>query len=168
MTTIAVPPTGSPEWRNIYRTPPDVKLNIPAGTWCPIDDTTLQIRPYGWTCPTCKGAWNFQGTDGRWLTELDGQAPSVRWRPSALAMLAGLAGCAAIGAALAYLLNSLDQRLMWCLAAAIAVAAAAIPAYAWAVRMIDNFPYRNNRIVAVHDQAIRALPTASGEASDEQ
>jgi hypothetical protein len=167
MTTISVPPTGSPAWRDIYRTPPDVKLNIPAGTWCPIDDTTLQIRLDGWSCPTCKGAWNFQGTGGRWLTE-PGQAPSVRWRPSTVTMLAGLVACAAIGAALAFLLNSLDEQLVWWLSAVIAVTAAAIPTYAWAARKIDGFPYRHNRVIAVHDRHAPALPAAQGEASDEQ
>jgi hypothetical protein len=156
MTTIAVPPAGSPAWRGIYPTPPDVRLDIPAGTWCPLDDTTLQIRLDGWGCSTCKAAWNFQGQAGRWLSEPE--ATTVHWRPSAVTMLAE---CAAIAAALVALLGTLDERLVWLLAAAIAIAAAAVPTYAWVARKIADFPYRHNRVIAVHDRSSRTLPAAT-------
>ena len=155
MTTFAVPPAGSPAWRRHYPTPPDVKLNIPAGTWCPIDDTTLQNRPDGWSCPTCKAAWNFHGLAGRWLDE-----PTVRWRPSAVLVLAGLAGCAAAAAALVAVLGELDQRLLWWLSAAIAAAAVLYVAAGWLSRQIADWPYRHNRVIGPVDR--------DGEVSDER
>jgi hypothetical protein len=161
MTTFAVPPVGSPAWREIYKLPPDVKT----GTWCPIDDTTLQFRPDGWTCPECKAAWNLQGRGGRWLPESDDAVvASVRWRPSAPTMLVGVIGCAVAGFGLATLLNRLDEQLAWLVSAVIALAAAAIPTYAWVVRKIEDFPYRHN---TVHARPVRALPTDTGEVPNE-
>jgi hypothetical protein len=163
MTTFAVPPAGSPAWRRHYPSPPDVKLNIPAGTWCPIDDTTLQNRPDGWDCPTCKAAWNFHGLAGRWLDE------PVRWRPSAVLVLAGLAGCAAAAAVLVAVLGELDQRLVWWLSAAIAAATVLYVAAGWLSRQIADRPYRHNRVIATYDSVEQAMAApVAGEVSDER
>jgi hypothetical protein len=128
MTTFAVPPAGSPAWREIYPTPPDVRLDLGAGRWCPLDDSTLQIRLDGYGCPRCRAAWDFQGLSGRWLAEVQAAevAPSVHWRPSAPLVLAGLAGSAFAAIGLVALLSALDEHLVLLFAALIAAAAAAI------------------------------------------
>ena len=58
MTTFAVPPAGSPMWREIYPAPRDVRFDV--GPFCPIDDTHLHSERQsglpGWVCPTY-GAW---------------------------------------------------------------------------------------------------------------
>ena len=146
MTTIAVPPTGSPAWREIYQSPPDVQT----GRWCPIDDTTLKIRLDGYGCPACGAAWDFQGRAGRWLTDTAAVAvatPAVRWRPSAVAVLAGLAGCAVLAAALAALLGALDEHLVLLFAAVIAATAVAVVLVVLAGRTRDWARYRHNRVI---------------------
>lgn len=164
MTTFAVPPVGSPVWREIYKLPPDVKT----GNWCPLDDTTLQVRLDGWSCPECKGAWNFHGRDGRWLPASDDAvATPVRWRPSAPTMLVGVIGCAVAGFGLAMLLNRLDEQLALLLSAVIALAAAAIPSYSWVVRKVEDFPYRHNKVTKAYARPVRALPAGTAEVPDE-
>lgn len=156
MTTFAVPPTGSPVWREIYTTPPDVQT----GQWCPIDDTTLRVRLDGWGCPGCRAAWDFHGTHGRWLADTAALAvghPPVRWRRSALTVLASVAGCAVVAVGLVALLGAFDERLVWWLAAAIAVATVAVPTFAWVARKVDDFPYRHNRVTAVQDHPTPTL-----------
>lgn len=165
MTTIAVPPAGAPAWREIYRLPPNVRT----GTWCPIDDTTLQVRLDGWSCPTCKAAWNFHGQDGRWLPETAPVQPvTVRWRPSAVTLLVGIIGCAIAGFGLATLLNKLDDLVVWLLSSVVAIAAAGIPTYAWVVRKIDDFPYRHNKVTKVYARPVRALQAGTEEVPDER
>jgi hypothetical protein len=151
MTTIAVPPTGSPAWREIYQSPPDVQT----GRWCPIDDTTLKIRLDGYGCPACGAAWDFHGRAGRWLADTAAVAvvaPAVRWRPSEVLVLAGVAGCAVTAAVLVLLLGVLGERLQWWPAAMLAVLAAAVPAYAWVARKVDDWPYRHNRVIGPVDR----------------
>jgi hypothetical protein len=148
MTTFAVPPAGAPAWREIYRTPPDVRLDIPAGTWCPIDDTTLRSRLDGWACPMCGAAWNFRGTGGRWLADTAAVAtvePTVRWRVSPTAA-AGVAGCALVAAGLVDVLTQLDERLVWWLSAAVGAAAVLLLAGAWLSGQIENSRFRHNTV----------------------
>jgi hypothetical protein len=148
MTTFAVPPTGSPAWREIYPTPPDVRLDLGAGVWCPIDDTTLQIRLDGYGCPRCRAAWDFRGLSGRWLAEVASAevAPSVRWRPSPATVAAGIAGCALVAAGLVVVLTQLDERLVWWLSAVIGAAAVLIVAGAWLAGQFENRRYRHNTV----------------------
>ena len=145
MTTFAVPPTGSRAWRELHPTPPNARLYT-VGPYCPLDDTMLQERADGFSCPLCWAAWDFHGMAGRWLTE-----PPARRRPSAGAVLAGLAGCAAVAAALVAVLGELDQRLLWWLAAAIAAAALLYVAAGWLSGRIADWPYRHNRVLGTVD-----------------
>jgi hypothetical protein len=165
MTTFTVPPAGSPAWREIYLTPPDVRV----GRWCPIDDHELRIRLDGWGCPRCAAAWDFHGLAGRWLADtaaaMATAAPAVRWRPSAVAVLAGGAGCAAAADALVAVLGGLDQRLLWWLSAAIAAAAVLYVAAGWLSRQIADRLYRHNRVIATYDSVEQAL--GGPEVSDE-
>jgi hypothetical protein len=166
MKTFTVPPIASPVWREIYLVPPDVRT----GRWCPIDDTTLQIRLDGWACPRCGAAWDFQGLAGWWLTdttEVIAVAPTVRWRPSAVAVLTGLAGCAVTAAFLVAGLSDLDERLLLWLIAVVATAAVLLPTAGWLSRRIADWPYRHNRVLGTYDYVEQALaaPTSS-EARD--
>jgi hypothetical protein len=166
MTTFTVPRVGSPVWRRIYLVPPDVRT----GRWCPIDDTTLQIRLDGWACPTCGAAWDFQGLAGRWLADSAAvvAVPAVRWRPSAVAVLTGLAGCAVAAAVLVAGLGALDDRVLLWLIAVVAAAAGLLPVAGWLSRRVADWPYRHNRLLGTYDSVGRALaaPTSS-EVSDE-
>jgi hypothetical protein len=161
MTTFVVPPAGSPAWREIYPTPPDVRLDLGAGRWCPLDDTTLQIRLDGYGCPRCRAAWDFQGLSGRWLAEVTSAevAPSVRWRPSALLVLAGLAGSAFAAAGLVALLSTLDEHLVLLFAAVIAAAAAAIVLVPLTGRIRDGIRDRHTAV---------CVPRVDGEVRDER
>lgn len=145
MTTFAVPPAGSPAWREIYPSPPNAQLYT-VGPYCPLDDTVLRERPDGFGCPLCCAAWDFHGLTGRWLDE-----PVVRWRPSAVTIVTGLAGCAATAAALSAVLGELDQRLVWWLAAAAAAAAVLYVAAVWVSGRIADWPYRHNRVLGTVD-----------------
>lgn len=154
MTTFAVPPTGSPAWREIYQTPPDVRT----GRWCPIDDTTLQIRLDGYGCPSCGAAWDFQGLAGRWLAETAPVAvvePAARWRLSPAAAAAGVAGCALVAAGLVAVLDQLDERLLGWLSAVVAAAAVLMVAGAWLARKAEDRRYRHNRVLRVVDGEVR-------------
>jgi hypothetical protein len=165
MTTVAVPPTGSPAWRQIHPTPPNAPLYT-VGPYCPLDDTVLQERADGFGCPICSAAWDFHGLAGRWLDE-----PAVRWRPSAVLVLAG---CAIAAAGLVTLLHMLDEHLVLLFAALIAAAAVAIVLIPLAGRARDWARYRHNRVTAVYDsveqaEAYTRLEQALGssEVSDE-
>lgn len=147
MTTFAVPPAGSPAWRRLQPTPPNAQLYT-VGPYCPIDDTMLKERADGFGCPLCSAAWDFYGLAGRWPAE-----PAVRWRPSAVVVLAGLAGCAAAAAVLVAVLGELDQRLLWWLGAVIAAAAVLYVAAGWLSRQVADWPYRHNRVIATYDSA---------------
>ena len=169
MTTFAVPPTGSLAWRKIHPTPPNAQLYT-VGPYCPLDDTVLQERVDGFGCPICLAAWDFHGLAGRWLDE-----PAVRWRPSAVVVVAGLAGCAVAAVALVAVLGELDQRLLWWLSAAIAAAAVLYVAAGWRSGRIADRPYRHNRVTAVYDSVEQARAYArveqalgGSEVSDEQ
>ncbi|WP_433732568.1 hypothetical protein ACQP2Y_46755 (plasmid) [Actinoplanes sp. CA-051413] len=154
MTTFAVPPTGSPAWREIYQTPPDVQT----GRWCPIDDTTLVVRLDGWSCPACGAAWDFQGLAGRWLADTAAVTtiePAARWRLSPPAAMAGVAGCALAAAGMVAVLGELDERLVWWLAAVVGAAAVLLLAGAWLARQLEDRRHRHNRV----------LRTVEGEAS---
>jgi hypothetical protein len=140
MTTFAVPPTGSPAWRQIHPIPPNAPLYT-VGPYCPLDDTVLRERADGFGCPACSAAWDFHGLAGRWLDE-----PAVRWRPSALLVLAGLAGCAAVAAGLVALLNMLDEHLVLLFAAVIAAAAVAVVLVPLVGRARDWARYRHNTV----------------------
>ena len=74
--------------------------------------------------------------------------PAVRWRPSAVVVLAGLAGCAAAAGVLVAVLAGLDGRLVWWLVAATAAASALYPVAGWLSRRIADWPYRHNRLGA--------------------
>jgi hypothetical protein len=162
MTTFAVPPAGSPAWRQIYPTPPNAALYT-VGPYCPLDDIQLQERADGFGCPVCSAAWNFHGLAGRWLTD----TMTVRWRPSAALVLSGLVGCAATAAVLAAMLGDLDQRLVWWLIAAIATAAVLYVTAGWLSRQVAEWPYRHNQVLGVYDSAEQALTDlAAGEVSD--
>jgi hypothetical protein len=145
MTTIAVPPAGSSAWRQIHPTPPNAPLYT-VGPYCPLDDTVLQERADGLGCPVCSAGWDFHGLAGRWLDE-----PVVRWRPSALFVMAGLVGCATVAAGMVALLNGLNEHLVLLFAAVIAAAAAAIVLVALAGRGRDWARYRHNRVLPVID-----------------
>jgi hypothetical protein len=149
MTTFAVPPAGSPSWRQIHPTPPNAQLYT-VGPFCPLDDTLLQERADGFGCPVCSAAWDFHGLAGRWLAE-----PAVRWRPSAVMVPAGMAGCAATAAALVAVLGQLDQRLLGWLSAAIAAAVVLYVAAGWLSRQIAGWPYRHNRVIGSIDGEVR-------------
>jgi len=149
MTTFAVPPAGSPAWRQIHPSPPNAPLYT-VGPFCPLDDTQLQERADGFGCPVCSAAWDFHGLAGRWLAE------PVRWRPSAVVVLAGLAGCAATAAALVAVLGELDRRLLWWLIGAIAAAVVLYVAAGWLSRQIADWPYRHNRVIATYDSVEQA------------
>lgn len=158
MTTYAVPPTGSPAWREIYPVPPLLRLET-VGPWCPLDDSRLQTREDGWGCTACTAGWDFYGESARWLPSAAELAvPAVRWRPSALLVLAGLAGCAAAAAALVALLSTLDEHLVLLFAAVIAAAAVAVVLVPLAGRTRDWARYRHN--------TVRVLD-ADGEVRDE-
>ena len=152
MTTFAVPPAGSPAWREIHPTPPNARLYT-VGPYCPLDETVLKERADGFVCPVCSAAWDFHGLAGRWLAETE---PAVRWRPSAVVVLAGLAGCAAAAVALVAVLGGLDQRLLWWLSAAIAAAAVLYVAAGWLSGRIADWPYRHHRVTAVYDSVEQA------------
>ena len=177
MTTFAVPPTGSPAWQEIYPVPPMLRLET-VGPWCPLDDSRLQVRSDGWGCTACQASWDFYGESARWLAETKAvavAAPAVRWRSSAVVVLAGLASCAAAAVALVAVLGELDQRLLWWLSAAIAAAAVLYVAAGWLSGRITAWPYRHNRVTAVYDspeqaEAYQRLEQVLGgsEVSDEQ
>lgn len=150
MTTFAVPPTGCPAWREIYPTPPNAQLYT-VGPFCPLDDTQLQERADGFGCPACSAAWDFHGLSGRWLA-----LPAVRWRPSAIVVLAGLAGCAAVSFALVAVLAAHDE-LVWWLAAVLAVIAVLYPAAGWVSRRVADRPYQHNRLGRRFGSLERAL-----------
>jgi hypothetical protein len=153
MTTFAVPPTGSPAWREIYQSPPDVQT----GRWCPIDDTTLRIRLDGYGCPTCGAAWDFQGLSGRWLADTAQLAivePAVRWRLSPAAAVAGVAGCAVAAAGLVAVLGELDERLVWWLSAVVGAAAVLLRAGAWLAPQIEERRYRHSRVLRTVDSEV--------------
>jgi hypothetical protein len=163
MTTFAVPAAGSLAWREIHPTPPNARLYT-VGPYCPLDETVLQERADGFGCPVCSAAWDFHGLAGRWLDE-----PVVRWRPSAVLVFAGLAGCAAAAAVLVAVLGELDQRLVWWLSAAIAAATVVYVAAGWLSRQIADRPYRHNRVIATYDSVEQALAApVAGEVSDER
>jgi peptidoglycan/LPS O-acetylase OafA/YrhL len=150
MTTFAVPPTGSPAWREIYPAPPDVQT----GRWCPIDDTTLKIRLDGYSCPACGAAWDFQGRSGRWLADTAQLAtvePAVRWWLSPSAVVAGVTGCALAAVSVVAVLGELDERLVWWLAAVVGAAAVLLVAGAWLARQSEDRRYRHNRVLRVVD-----------------
>lgn len=152
MTTFAVPPAGSPVWREIYQCPPDVQV----GRWCPIDDTTLTVRLDGWACPKCGAAWDFQGRSGRWLAEVAAVVtvePVLRWRLSPAAAATGVAGCALVAAGLVAVLDELDEHVVWWLAAVVGAAAVLLLAGAWAARQLDE--HRHNRVLPVVDGEVR-------------
>ncbi|GAB1646899.1 hypothetical protein [Krasilnikovia sp. MM14-A1259] len=155
MTTFAVPPAGAPAWREIYLTPPDVGLDMPAGTRCPIDGTALRPRLDGWACPMCGAAWDFRGLGGRWLPDTAVVAaiePTLRRRVSPVAVafvLAVVAGCALAAAGLVSVMNEFDKRLLWWLAALVGAAAVAVVLGAFAGRFRDWLRYRHNRVVRV-------------------
>ncbi|GGL17828.1 hypothetical protein [Mangrovihabitans endophyticus] len=146
MTTFAVPPTGSPAWREIYPVPPLLRLET-VGPWCPLDDSRLQVREDGWGCTACQAGWDFHGEAARWLqAATTPAAPVVRWRPSAVLVLAGLAGCAAVAAGLVALLSLLDEHLVLLFAAVIAAAAVAVVLVPLAGRARDWARYRHNTV----------------------
>ena len=168
MTTFAVPPTGSRLWREIHSSPPNAPLYT-VGPYCPLDDTVLQERADGFGCPLCSAAWDFHGLAGRWQAE-----PGARRRPSAVAVLTGLAGCAAAAAALVAVLGELGQRLLWWLIAVLAAAVLYVAA-GWRSGRIADRPYRHNRVTAVYDSVEQARAYArveqalgGSEVSDEQ
>ena len=146
MTTFAVPPAGSPAWREIYPVPPLLRLET-VGPWCPLDDSRLQVRENGWGCTACQAGWDFYGESARWLpTAAELAVPVVHWRPSALLVLSGLAGCAVTAAGLAVALGALDEHLVLLFAAALAAAAVAIVLGALGGRARDWARYRHNTV----------------------
>lgn len=155
MTTFAVPPTGSPAWQDIYPVPPLLRLET-VGPWCPLDDSRLQLRTDGWDCTTCQAGWDFYGEAARWLQTTQSAAPVVRWRPSTLLVLSGLAGCAIATAGLGFLLGALGERLVLVFAAVLAAAAVVIVLGALTGRARDWARYRHNRVTAVYDSAEQA------------
>jgi hypothetical protein len=157
MTVFVVPPAGSPAWREIYPVPPLLRLET-AGPWCPLDDTRLQVRAGGWGCPACRAGWDFQGETARWLPIATTVTPQVRWRPSALLILAGLAGSAAAAAGLVALLSALDEHLVLLFAAVIAAAAAAIVLVPLAGRAREWVRDRHSAV---------CVPYVDGEVRDE-
>ena len=154
MTTFAVPPTGSPAWQEIYPVPPLLRLET-VGPWCPLDDSRLQIRTDGWGCTSCQAGWDFYGDSARWLQTANSAAPVVRWRPSALLVLSGLAGCAIAAAALVVLLGVLGE-LVLVFAAVLAAAAIVVVLGALTGRFRDWARYRHNQVTAVYDNAEQA------------
>lgn len=165
MTTFTVPPAGSPAWRQIHLTPPNAPLYT-IGPYCPLDDTVLRARRDGYGCPVCCAAWDFHGLAGRWLPEVPVvPEPVVRWRPSTALMLSILAGSAFAAAGVVMLADMLDPRLLWWLIAALAAAAVVIVAYALGCRVAAWWPYRHNRIIAVHHG--RELPAGTGQVPGE-
>lgn len=157
MTTFAVPPTGSPAWQEIYPVPPLLRLET-VGPWCPLDDSRLQVRLDGWGCTACQAGWDFYGESARWLpTAAELAVPVVRWRPSTLLVLSGLAGCAIAAAGLARALGAFDEHLVLLFAAVIAAAAVAVVLGALTGRVRDWARYRHNRVTAVYDSAEQAL-----------
>ena len=161
MTTFTVPAAGSPAWRQIYLTPPPAQLYT-VGPFCPLDDTQLQERTDGFGCPLCSAAWDFHGLSGHWLA-----LPAVRWRPSTIAVLAGLAGSAVAAFALVTVLSTVDDRLVWWLAAGLAAVAVLYPAVGWVSRRFADRPYRHNRLGSRYDTVEQALAAPVGEVLDE-
>ncbi len=155
MTTFAVPAVGSPVWQEIYPVPPLLRLET-VGPWCPLDDSRLQIRTDGWGCTTCAAGWDFYGESARWLQTAQPTAPVVRWRPSALMVLSGVAGCAIAAAGLAVLIGALGEQLVLVFAAVLAAAAIVIVLAALTGRARDWARYRHNRVTAVYDSAEQA------------
>ena len=147
MTTFAVAPTGSRAWRQIHPSPPNAPLYT-VGPYCPLDDTVLQERADGFGCPLCSAAWDFHGLAGRWL-----DTPATRRRPTAVTVLAGLTGCAALAGALAAVLGDLDEHLVLAFAAVLAAASVAIVGGALTGRARDWARYRHNRVIATQDRA---------------
>jgi hypothetical protein len=130
------------QWRGIHSTPPNVRLDV--GPYCPLDDTHLQVRLDGWTCPVCTAAWDFHGFAGYWLP-LDAvtSAPvTPRWS----APLAVAAVCAPSAGVLTLLagvdhqaqLADVDTDLVLLAAAVLAVIGVLIVAGAWVVGYVER------------------------------
>lgn len=142
MTTFATPVAGSVRWQEIYKVPPQLRLET-VGPWCPLDDSQLRIRmagrvPQGWDCLVCQAMWDRNGTRSWW----PGRA---RVSPARVAAL--VAGSAATATGLAVPLAGLDQHLVVAAATVPAAAAIAIVLHAVAGRVADAWRYRHNIVL---------------------
>lgn len=166
MTTFVVPPSGSPVWRGIYPTPPEVRFEV--GPFCPLDDTHLHREPLnerpGWMCPTCLAWWDLRGRHGRWLAArtVEGQVLAVvDGDPAAVARLrrvdrwaAGAVGAGAVaglgyaaGRAVRPHADLVPDDLIWALAGVLAAAAVVLLVVAVLLRWHDARRYAGNELL---------------------
>jgi hypothetical protein len=128
---------GEIDLRNLFDTPPDLRLDD-VGAICPIDDTVLvTTRPAGLACPECLAAWPMSGRDGRWVDTVPGLPRTAAGRGARVLAMGGAVLAAPLAAAYATapeLADALDvaavpELVIWVAAGALAATGAGIAAH---------------------------------------